>query len=61
MKKDRLFSADKELTLVGMSHDSEFDEVRFVVEVEDKGETRMFQMFFDLEEVLQKGVELVQK
>jgi len=57
----RDFTADKKLRVVAMSLDKDFNEVEFIVEVEDRGETRMFRSFFDVETVIHDGVELVQK
>lgn len=61
MRKDRKFSADKKVTLVGQSFDPEFNEVCFLVEVDDKHETRLFRQYFDVETVLYEGTELVVK
>ena len=58
--KMRNFTADKKVRLVAQNVDTEFNEVEFLVEVEDRGETRLFRHFFDLDTVLHKGVELVE-
>ena len=61
MSEGRRFSADKKLTLVGQSNDEKYNEVCFLVEVEDGCETRLFRMYFDLDTVVQHGTELVVK
>lgn len=55
------FTADKNVRLVAQNFDPECNEVEFLVEVTDRGSTRLFRQFFDVENVLHQGVELVVK
>ncbi len=55
------FTANKKVRLVAQNVSTEFNEVEFLVEVVDRGETRLFRQYFDLENVLYQGEELVCK
>lgn len=59
--ENRNFTADKKVRLVAQNFDPEWNEVELLVEVTDRGETRLFRQFFDLDTVLHDGEELVSK